>query len=147
MTRFPFMAVICVSAVGLASVTQAADRDRPSFGMLDRDGSGEITQSELAAIGQSRFEAADANADGVLDRSELTAAAEKRNEARVDRMLSRLDKDGDGAISAAEMAERRDTGRMFARLDTDGSGGVSKAEFAQAQSKMRQRRGARQDAD
>ncbi len=146
MTRFPFIATVGVTAVVLAtslSVAQAADGDRPTFGMLDRDGSGEITRDELAAMGQARFEANDTNADGVLDKAELIAAASKRTEARVERMLTRLDANDDGVLSAEELADRRDPGRIFARLDSDGSGGVSEAEFNEGREKMRQRMRAR----
>jgi len=142
MKRFSFMAGICASAMTIASIAsavQANERDQPSFGTLDRDGSGEITQNELAAMGQSRFDARDSNGDGVLDKSELLAAAAQRNEARVDRMMDRLDANGDGAISLEEMEARRNTDRVFARMDADGSGGLSEAEFEEGKERITQR--------
>lgn len=142
MKRFSFMAGICASALTIASISsavQAAERDRPSFGMLDRDGSGEITQSELKAMGQSRFDARDSNGDGVLDQAELLAAAAQRSEARVDRMMERLDTNDDGSISLEEMEARRNMDRVFARMDTDGSGGLSEAEFEEGKERMKQR--------
>ena len=50
-------------------------------------------------------------------------------------MIERLDTDGDGAISRAEMeAAGEDRGarraeRMLSRLDTDGDGSISREEF------------------
>lgn len=142
MKRFSFMAGICASALALASASslaQAAEHDRPSFGTLDSDGSGEITQNELDALGKARFEARDTNGDGALDKSELLAAATQRTEARVDRMIKRLDTNADGALSQEEMDARRDTGRVFARMDTDGSGGLSEAEFEEGKERMQRR--------
>ena len=142
MKRFSFMAGICASALTLAiasNAVQAAERDGPSFGMLDRDGSGEITQSELEAMGQSRFDARDTNGDGVLDKSELIEASTKRTEARVDRIIKRLDANGDGTLSREEMEARRNTDRVFARMDTDGSGGLSPAEFEEGKEQMQKR--------
>lgn len=142
MKRFSFMAGICASALTLAiasSAVQAAEQDGPSFGMLDRDGSGEISQSELEAMGQSRFDARDTNGDGVLDKSELVDAATKRTETRVDRMIKRLDTNADGMLSREEMEARRDPGRVFARMDTDGSGGLSPAEFEEGKERMQKR--------
>lgn len=147
MTRMPFIIAICAGAIGIVSLAQAAEQQRPSFGMLDRDGSGEITQAELAELGHARFEAGDTNGDGVLDRDELRAAAEKRAAQGVDRMLNRLDRNKDGALDQNEISQRRDAGGIFARMDLDGSGGVSEEEFAQARAKMQERRAERSRAD
>lgn len=140
MTRFPFMALICVTAVGL-SAAMASARDgaqsRPDFDTMDRDGNGEISQSELTEMGQERFRANDTNGDGQLDRAEMEAAAAKRTEARIERVLARLDANKDGTLSLEEMSARHDTGRMFKRLDSDGNGTVSKAEFEAGREKMR----------
>ncbi|WP_050931422.1 EF-hand domain-containing protein [Aestuariivita boseongensis] len=142
MTRFPFMASICASAVlvtGVATVAQAQGRERPSFEMLDRDGSGEITPDEMRAMREARFAENDANGDGLLSRDEMKAAAAKRAEARIDRMMTWMDADGDGALSVDEMAARHDMSRAFERMDRDGSGGVSKDEFREGRERMRGR--------
>jgi Ca2+-binding EF-hand superfamily protein len=65
------------------------------------------------------------------------AQAAERAEARAARMVSRMDTDGDGKLSAAEMQSgpRRDGAsgarfaRMLERLDTDKDGALSREEW------------------
>jgi len=69
--------------------------------------------------------------------------------------LGRLDRDGDGAISRAEVAAARDA--LFDRLDRDGDGAIGPAEIAALQERTAMRRdlavnrigllAARRDAD
>ena len=96
-----------------------------------------------------------ANGDGALSRDELIARSEARIETRVDRMLERLDTDGDGQLSQAEMEEAREgrgfrhgrggpnPERMFERFDADGDGSVTQAEFDEGLSRFMERMGRR----
>lgn len=132
----------------------AEDGERPGpamiFEQIDLDGDGSVTLEELQGAREARFAQADTNADGTLDRDELLSRAEARAAAGVDRMLERLDADGDGVLSQEEMAEAR-TGRgrgpnperIFSRMDADGDGVVTQAEFDAAAERMMERRGHR----
>lgn len=129
--------LIAAMAAGLmlpaldASAQQA--RGKPDFATLDANGDGALTMAELEAHGQGRFAAADTDSDGVLTREELAAAAEGRAAQAVERMLSRLDTNGDGNISQDELPDRSDrVGQMFTRADTNEDGTLSAEEFEDA---------------
>ncbi|WP_147124326.1 EF-hand domain-containing protein [Shimia ponticola] len=120
-----------------------------TFEQLDADGSGEVTQAEMAAWRDAQRAAADTDGDGALSREEMLAAAEARNaeraERRIDRMIDRMDANGDGVVQFDEMPERNAdrAAERFARVDTDGSGGLSEAEFDAAKDKRAGRKGKR----
>jgi len=124
----------------LALPALAADHARPDFAVLDSDGDGRITQSEAQALGDARFQRADADGDGVLSRAELVSQIKSRDEARIgrkaDRMIERLDADGDGSLSREEMGNGR-AARIFERADQDRDGTISQEEFARLR-EMRQ---------
>jgi len=72
----------------------------------------------------------DTNGDGKMERAEFTAMASAR-------MVKRLDKDGDGAISLEEWKARPAAAkakgnpeRRFAKLDKDGDGKLGASELA-----------------
>jgi Ca2+-binding EF-hand superfamily protein len=117
---------------------------RPAFEELDADGDGGITRDEMKAHMAARFARADADGDGLLTRDEMLARAEEqaaeRRAKRIDRMMDRLDADGDSALSLAEMQARAD-GRRFDRADADGDGRITKAEMEEMRAKHK---GARQ---
>jgi Ca2+-binding EF-hand superfamily protein len=104
------------------------------FERFDLDGDGRITEAEVEDAAAQRFAEADANGDGQLSAEELVAAAEarrvERQAARIDRMIERLDGDGDGLLSPEEIAERRD-GALFERLDADDDGVITEDELAE----------------
>jgi Ca2+-binding EF-hand superfamily protein len=51
--------------------------------------------------------------------------------------MSRMDADGDGKLSLAEMSNPERGDKMFARLDKDGNGTLSAEEFAEMRMGMR----------
>ena len=80
---------------------------------LDTNGNGKIDADELSELPQGmrdRILEADSNGDGAIDESEIKAMAE----TRLQRMLERYDKDGDGELSDEE--------REAMRQDRQGSG-------------------------
>lgn len=108
---------------------------------FDTDGSGSLDAKELMAARLDRFAAADADGDGFLTTEEMAAARdqakERRRQARLDRMVARLDSDGDGKISAAEFLVVQE--RRMARIDTNGDGELNEDEIAAAMDAVRGR--------
>lgn len=112
--------------------------DRPDFATLDTDGDGALTLEELQGAAAAQFAKVDTDGDGLLSADELTAARAEAAEARVARMVERLDTNEDGGISLAELQVVRRGGdqmseRMFGRIDADDNGTISAEEFEQAQ--------------
>ncbi len=151
-TALALMIPAALTAPAFAQDAGRDDRPQMVFTELDTDGNGSITLEELEGAGAARFAAADTNGDGALSRDELIAQAQTRTEARVDRMLERLDADADGQITLAEaeaVHEGRGNGRgpsperMFERFDADSDGAVTQAEFDEALADMMDRRGER----
>ena len=108
--------------------------------MLDTNADGLLTQEEMAAAAEARFQAQDTDGDGMISREELAAAIVKRAEENADRIagriLERRDANGDGMISAEEGQRGPRWDRMVERLDTDGDGAISKAEFDAAKKRF-----------
>lgn len=128
----------------LAAAAQGEERHRGSghdhammFETIDADGNGEITLEEMQQHRAQRFDGADTDKDGKLSRAELEAQAAERIAARIDRMISRHDADGDGMLAPDELARPEQSARMFERMDADRSGGISAEEMEQAKSRMR----------
>lgn len=122
------LAVVILAGMSGPAFADTATR----FDRLDQDGNGRITDSEILAHRTARFEAADVDGDGVLTRKELRARSEAAMDARIDRLLGRHDRDGDGALSRAEMSRPERGARRFERLDKDADGAISRGEFKAA---------------
>jgi Ca2+-binding EF-hand superfamily protein len=139
MTRILMVGTALVFVLGAQVSLAQGPRGGPDFGTLDTDGNGQLTQSELAAAADARFGATDTNGDGVLSRDEIINQSRKNSERRAERMIERLDSDGDGALSQAELQSRRDPARMFARIDANSDGVITEDEFEDGRKKMRKR--------
>ncbi len=123
------------------------------FATLDANGNGFVTLDEMVAESQARFALADLDGNGVLSKDELIARAkvmfaerapqrgappEGRLNMMTDRLIARADKDGDGALSAAEIQPSEDRlAGLLRRLDTDNDNALSAEEFAAAEQMMR----------
>ncbi|EYD74245.1 putative calcium-binding protein EF-hand domain protein [Rubellimicrobium mesophilum DSM 19309] len=97
----------------------------------DTDGDGAVTQEEVTAQRQARFEA-DGN-DGLSAKELLAMEDAMREEARAAAAAQRVaqaDDDGDGLLQVAEIEARTpQIAPLFDRLDTDGDGAISQAEL------------------
>ncbi|WP_264465767.1 penta-EF hand family protein [Roseitranquillus sediminis] len=73
--------------------------------------------------------------------------AEERRQRMAERMIERLDQDGDGTVDAEELAARGEGrhGGMLRMMDADWDGAVTEAEFDAARERMEDRRGGRGD--
>ena len=148
---------IVLTSVGFAEA-RSGERTRGfDFSQVDTNGDGLVTQDEIDAMGAARIAEIDADGDGRVTAEDLAAVAAARVEnaseqmaaraaERTTRMIERLDTDGDGALTQAELEEgfqRRgsDRGNMIERLDTDGDSAISKAEFEAAKERFAKLRG------
>lgn len=137
---------------GAAMAKGPGGGERMNFETLDVDGSGEITLEDIAALRDNRFGEMDTDGDGSVSQAEYVAAAAANAEERAAAQFERLDADGDGSLSR-DVLEARGRGqmgeRMLSRLDTDESGGISAEEFEIAKERMSKRgkRGERGDGN
>jgi hypothetical protein len=93
---------------------------------FDENGDGKLQLGELPPRMQGFLAKADTNGDGVLSADELTAARDDFIKER----FARGDKNGDGAITEAEIGERKWS--HIAVADTDNSGSVTLPEVMAA---------------
>ena len=118
------------------------------FSQMDADGDGKITTEEMAAFRAARFAEQDADGDGFLTKDEILAAqmakVQERMGKRIEHMMIDQDTDDDGKISLEELSATDRGAQMFSRLDMDGDGAVSKDEIRQA---MHQFRGGERDGE
>lgn len=138
--------ILAGTGVAMAKGPGGFDGARPTFEELDADGSGEITAEDFAALAESRFADIDTDGNGSVSEAEFVAAASAKAAERAAHQFARLDADGDGVLSRDALERRggpRMGERMLSRLDTDESGGVSAEEFETAMEKFSERRGKR----
>ncbi|WEX11420.1 EF-hand domain-containing protein [Chelativorans sp. AA-79] len=130
---------VAAGAVSLAEAQQA-DNDAPAaaqpapnapkgiFGRLDADGDGSISQDEFGGTRMDMLQAADENQDGTLSQEELTNYVMLREfQRRAERLANRLDIDGDGTVTVAEIEDHQ--GKRFALLDRNSDGMLSQDEL------------------
>jgi Ca2+-binding EF-hand superfamily protein len=110
---------------------------------IDADKDGKISKDEMTAYHEARVAGVDANKDGKLSADELAAMhLQEMTDAvktMAGRMIERLDTDGDGLLSAAEMASRPMPADMFDRVDTNGDGFIDQSEIDAAKARMSER--------
>lgn len=139
-------AFLLLAASTLIAATPAADLD----------GNGEVTRAEFMAAGEARFTAADTDFDGFLNRDEMDALRDAERSERTRKHFSKLDANGDGAVTEAEMlaaqearlerkSDRREERRaqFIERFDTDDDGVLSEEERSAVREQMGERRAER----
>lgn len=126
--------------MGGAGMMDGAEFD---FATMDADKDGKISKDEVTAFRAARVTAADANADGKLSVDEISAmhlaAMQKSAATMAERMIERLDADGDKMLTAAEMMDRPLPAAMFDRIDTNQDGFIDESEAKAAQDRMMER--------
>lgn len=152
MRRFPLLlgaASIAVAAGAVIATAHETDGRRgggPATMLLehfDRDGDGTVTRAEVEQEQAARFAEADTDGDGQISLDEMVAAQEAqrlaRQTARAERMLERLDEDGNGMLSPEEAAAAHQRhARLFDVIDADDDGEITAEELEEI---MQARRG------
>jgi hypothetical protein len=115
------------------------------FATADTDQDGKITPEEFAAYRLAQVAGIDADGDGKLSVAEIAAqqmrGIQARAEKRAAQMIESHDVDGDRLLSIEELAAPPMGAKLLSRLDTDGDGAVSQAEFDAMQARMQGREG------
>lgn len=127
MKRIIFLSGVAV--VLTASAAFAGDRQSHSaakWDMLDTNGDGEVTLSEMNAHHQKMFADADTDGNGAISKEEMHAHYKKMHEEHLAQLMG--DKNGDGAVSRDEFDA---TARAhFEKLDANHDGVLSDDELA-----------------
>ena len=125
--------ITAIAAPAFADGQRGGGKNRPSFAELDADNDGQISLADIQAAGAARFATIDTNQDGSISKEEMLAHAAgehtNRMERRANRMINRMDTDGNGTIELSEMQSNGRGEKMIERLDADGNGTVSSEEF------------------
>ncbi len=114
----------------------------------DTDGDGALSQSELESLGDKadRFAGADLDENGLLNQQELVAkineiiesgglgrarstGAKHSADDISEHLMSRLDTDGDGALSQSELEQLGDRAKRLEGADSDSDGLISLQEL------------------
>ena len=113
------------------------------FAAVDADKDGKVSKDELAGFRAARVTAADANSDGMLSVEEILAlhmkAMEQAAGNMAQRMVDRLDSDGDKMLSVAEVMDHPMPVAMFNRIDANEDGFLDQAEADAAKARMSER--------
>jgi Ca2+-binding EF-hand superfamily protein len=116
--------------LALAALAGAAER-KPA----DTNKDGAIDFAEMQArrsdLTIEQFNAIDKDHNGLVTREEMRAAGKERMEARAGERFKKLDANGDGGVTQAEIDAARKQGEAerFKKLDTNGDGKLSQAEM------------------
>ena len=97
-----------------------AEMMRTVFRQADSDGDGALTQAEIDTFRSAQVDRADVSGDGALSLDEFETLYREFTRNRMVNAFQRLDADGDGQISAAEMDDR--FGDVVARMDRNDDG-------------------------
>ena len=114
-----------------------------NFDAVDANKDGKISPDELTAWRAAQAKSVDTNGDGKLSVDELAAMHLKEMTAaatdQAQKLVDRLDTDGDKMLSAAELVEPPMPADLFAKVDTNKDGFIDQAEADAAQKLMMER--------
>lgn len=141
------MIVTSVSALMITGVAVAKDGDKKRgkrdfqkmIEKIDTDKSGSISLEEFAELGAGKMISADKDGNGILSADEIQAEMDaERERRRLERMTRRLDIDGDGTVTVAELKSMQ--AKRFAVLDTNSDGSLSVDELKKSRKKRKSSR-------
>jgi hypothetical protein len=99
---------------------------KPMQGRMDKNGDGAVDLSEFTNM--DRLKQADTNGDGTLSQDEIQAMVMKRIvERQARRMTNRLDVNGDGVVTIAEVEKQKE--KRFALMDRNDDGRLERSEL------------------
>jgi len=135
---------LVAASLGVAAVAIASDGERywdhkggygghhaqgmqHMFKKLDANGDGTITEAEAREVVASTLSNNDDNANGSLNLSEFEAVWMEHTRFKMVDAFQRLDEDGDGEVTEAELTAKRMA--MMERADRNGDGSITKDEL------------------
>ena len=139
---------LTIIGVGFATIGSAFADDKKRKGKgkrgvnierIDTDKSGAISLEEFSSVGLGKMIAADKDGDGILSTDEISAEMEAERQRRRERaMMRRLDVNGDGSVTVAELKDRMT--KQFAVLDRNSDGTLSADELRKMRGKRKANR-------
>ncbi|EJN01640.1 hypothetical protein [Phyllobacterium sp. YR531] len=115
-------------APAVKEATKASGHEHKRGARIDTNDDGVLDQAEFTNI--DRLKEADTDKDGTLSKQEIEAMAMKRVvERQAQRMTKRLDVDGDGVVTIAEVEKQK--AKRFALMDRNDDGKIDKSEMRQ----------------
>lgn len=138
------VAVLLAITVGTTAIAQTP-RGMKMLGMsdfedLDINNDGKVSKEEIRERREIAVQSMDLNGDEKLSADELMQQYTKRAQLSVNRMIKKLDSNGDGSLSFAELENGQRVGtlrKLFDRLDKDDDGYISKEEALRVKKNMR----------
>jgi len=128
--------------LALAAMAGAAERRPPAD--ANKDGALDFAemQTRRGDLTIEQFNAMDKDHNGLVTREEMRAAGKERMDARAAERFKKLDANGDGGVTQAEIDAARQKGEAerFKKLDTNGDGKLSQAEMDAGRKAMMERR-------
>jgi hypothetical protein len=113
-------------APAVKEATQTPGHAHKRGARLDTNDDGALDQAEYTNI--DRLKEADTDKDGTLSKQEIEDMAMKRVvERQARRMTKRLDVDGDGVVTIAEVEKQK--AKRFALMDRNDDGKIDKSEM------------------
>src|SRR5262245_32987780 len=109
------------------------------FDELDADKNGSVSQSEMQTAMTRHVSEPDTNKDGRVTQQEAEAFHAGKRAEHGEQRFTESDANHDGKLSKQELSKL--PGDMFERLDLDGDGFVTKAEMQEAHAAMKDRHG------
>ncbi|MEM0899680.1 MAG: hypothetical protein AAGI92_06980 [Pseudomonadota bacterium] len=125
--------VFSLGAIGQAHADETKLGERGAMRLIqqiDTDRNGAITREELSEFITARYAEADLNNDDSVTMEEAETFGQNRGMRRargVTPVMSRVDIDGNGTVTLAEIEERAD--KAFAFFDLDNSGSIEADEL------------------
>ena len=124
-------AVIGISAVGATHADSRGghhgDRLDMLFERFDANQDGKITKQEIDTRRKQTMDKYDADKDGTLSLGEFQGVFNEIMRHRMVRMFQRIDRDGDAKLTEKEITRLLD--RMMGKLDRNGDGVIEKADM------------------